>query len=388
MHRARLQKRYSSFTTYDALFKLHQLKFVHTNKRHSPEDPSIILLTTLITTYAMVPEMAKLLCHNFLDSRLIESCDGKTDFMTADSVWQPTSKGINLLQGFASRNGVAERHVHEALESPRNNMRLLILERQRDSDLVMADKGIVEIIFRRFVGIDGPNVKNTHSGSDSDSINDSMNGVHGVKLIKEKRIGGKIFQNLFTGRSCIDWLMTCCTFITEKEAGTVAARFLTLGLCQLVSEEKPSSLKNISPSKNALYQVTNLGMEAAQWIPKSHETSNGDSPRTNGATRDSNRSRMMIILTSPALRLLFREFLRDTHCEENFIFFTEVDDFLSSWNTNASQLDGDPSTEKMRETLASSYGRVDLSTSSDKCTDCASSRFVQRIPGTRLTMRA
>lgn len=362
MHRARLQKRYSSFTTYDALHKLSNLKFVHTNKRHSPDDPSIILLTTLVTTYAMVPEMARLLCQNFLDSRLMESCEGKSDFLTADSVWQPTPKGINLLQAFASRNGVAERHVHEVLESPRNNMRLLILERERDSDLVMVDRGIMEVIFRRFVGIDGPNVKNTHTGSDSDSINDSLNGVHGVKLIREKRIGGRIFQNLFTGRSCIDWLMTCCTFITEREACMVASRFLSLGFCELVSEDKPSSVKNLSPSKNALYRVTKTGMQAAQWIPKTQETSNGESPRSSGTIRDSNRSRMMIILTSPALRLLFREFLRDTHCEENFIFFTEVDDFLATWKTSASQLDGDPSMETMRETLAGSYGRLHLST--------------------------
>lgn len=358
MHRVRLQKRYSTFTTYDALHKLSNLKFVHTNKRHSPDDPSVILLTTLVTTYAMVPEMARLLCQNFFNARLMESCENKSDFMTADSVWQPTTKGLNLLQAFAARNGVAERHVQEALESQRNNMRLLILERERDTDLVVQDLGIMEVVFRRFIGVDGPNVRNNQNGSDTDSMNDALNGINGVKLINNKRIGGRIYQNVFTGRSCIDWLLLCCTFITEREAGSVAARFLVLGFCESLSEDKPSDTKVFSSSKTAFYRITKAGMQAAQWIPRNQDLPNSDSPKSTGTVRDSNKSRMMLILSTPALRLLFKEFLRDTHCEENFIFHTEVDDFLASWNKNISRHQDEPTTEVMRETLAASYGKA------------------------------
>lgn len=288
----------------------------------------------------------------------MESLEGKVDFLSADAVWQPTPKGINLLQSFATRNGVAERHIHEVLESPRNNMRLLMLERNRDNDLVLDDKGVMEVIFRRFVGMDGPNTKNSHAGSDSESVNESLTGMYGVKLVKDKRIGGRVYQNLFTGKSCIDWLMECCTFITEKEASGIAANFLALGFCELVSEEKPANPKSFLPSKSAYYRITRLGQQAAQWIARNPEAVNGESPKSNGTSRDSNRSRMMVILTTPALRLLFREFLRDTHCEENFLFYTEADDFIAKWNKDLVRVQNQPTPELMKETLASSYGRL------------------------------
>lgn len=357
VHRVRLQKKYNSFTTYDALHKLSNLKFVHTNKRYSPEDPSVILLTTLVTTYAMVPDMARLLCTNFLAARLLESCEGKTDFLTSDSVWQPTPKGICLLQGFTSRNGVTERHVHDVLDSPQNSMRLLILERERGTDLALQDRGTMEVVFRRLVGMDGPNIRSNNSSSDSDSLNDYPSSSVGVRLLREKRISGKNYANVFTGRSCIDWLMSCCTFITEKEATQVAARFISLGLCELIPDDKSILGKSgFNPSKIAHYRITKQGMQAAQWIPRTQEGANGESPKSTGTTRDSNRARMLIILNSPPLRLLFREFLRDTHCEENFIFFTEVDDFLHSWQENVHTLGEDPPVDTLRETLASSYG--------------------------------
>lgn len=71
--------------------------------------------------------------------------------------------------------------------------------------------------------------------------------------------------------------------------------------------------------------------------------------------RDSNTNRLTIILRDPALRLLFREYLRETHCEENLNFFIDVKVFLVEYqrakqNTPASKPD------TIRETLASAYG--------------------------------
>ncbi|KAL9626223.1 MAG: hypothetical protein Q9164_007919, partial [Protoblastenia rupestris] len=62
-----------------------------------------------------------------------------------------------------------------------------------------------------------------------------------------------------------------------------------------------------------------------------------------------------MILQDPALRLLFREFLRHSLCEENLSFYLDVKEFTSNYRalekSNAlTRLDA------VRETLAGAYG--------------------------------
>lgn len=112
-----------------------------------------------------------------------------------------------------------------------------------------------------------------------------------------------------------------------------------------------------SPSKGAIYIVTNHGQRIAGWIASPKSATNGDlsngRPRE-GATRDSNTNRMTVIIRDPALRLLFREFLRDTHCEENLAFYLDVKDFLGNYN-HAKKASSSPRLEVIRETLAAAY---------------------------------
>ena len=74
-----------------------------------------------------------------------------------------------------------------------------------------------------------------------------------------------------------------------------------------------------------------------------------------GVTRDSNTNRMTIIIRDPALRLLFREFLQEIHCEENLTFYLEVKRFLVDYGvakrSQPARLD------LIRETLASAYSK-------------------------------
>jgi hypothetical protein len=63
---------------------------------------------------------------------------------------------------------------------------------------------------------------------------------------------------------------------------------------------------------------------------------------------------MTVIIRDPALRLLFREYLRETHCEENLAFYVEVKSFLSEYE-NAKRSSTPPKPELIRETLASAY---------------------------------
>lgn len=67
---------------------------------------------------------------------------------------------------------------------------------------------------------------------------------------------------------------------------------------------------------------------------------------------------MISILSTPALRILFREFLRDTHCEENLQFYTEVKDFLTKWDALVRKYPSGPPLDAIREVLAGAYGMV------------------------------
>jgi hypothetical protein len=98
--------------------------------------------------------------------------------------------------------------------------------------------------------------------------------------------------------------------------------------------------------------------------------SNGDteSPSARvGVSRDSNTQKLDKILTDAALRLLFREQLRDTHCEENLSFYLDVEEFLKSCtealkgisaSSRAKDNDknGDRGLDAIKETMASAYG--------------------------------
>ncbi|KAI9715927.1 MAG: hypothetical protein M1828_000554 [Chrysothrix sp. TS-e1954] len=305
----------------------------------------------------MVAPMAKSLCNKFLAARLVESVEGKTEFSASDSIWQLTPKGIKLLENFAHRNGVQERHVFDVLDSARNKMNLLALERDPETDALNHDPATVEVIFRRFAGIDGPNIGSSTSGSDSESIQET-NGLVGVKITRDRRIGNRIHQYTFIGPALIDWLMNCCTLVDSREAEEIGTLFLGHNLIRMVQDEKGSSSASKFPaSRGCVYKITEDGQRAAKWIPDRREAGKNERERSPGSIRDSNTNRMMIIVTTPSLRLMFREFLKDTHCEENLVFYLEVRDFLNKWSFTLRKQKGveAPSLDTIRETLAAAY---------------------------------
>lgn len=52
--------------------------------------------------------------------------------------------------------------------------------------------------------------------------------------------------------------------------------------------------------------------------------------------KDSHTARLKQLLEEPALRSLFREFLRANFCEENLSFWLDVQDFKRRFNTSSS----------------------------------------------------
>jgi hypothetical protein len=419
-HRVRFTKIDHTFTSEEAINNLGSLKFSQSNRMPDPKDPSRIVTTTTTTTFSMAKEMARSVCQRFMDARFIEPADGKTGgiFPLKSALWQLTPKGMHLLQRFCQRNGINSRHIIDVLESPRNTMQLVILERDPSTDKVSHDKATVEVIFRRFVGQDGPNVKNSTSASDSDAVNEYYNGLIGVKMARERKVVDRIVPNTFTGKAAVDWLMDCCTTVDRRETYEIAELFVQHGLMYAALEDKVFTRQNLAasrfqPTKEAIFGVAEKGQRVAGWIkeplpsiptekpssskgqPSSREVGSETGNASNGTAatggrrptpRDSNNNRLLHIVNDPALRLLFREYLRDTHCEENLAFYIEVREFtkqydISERNRAFTRLDA------VRENLAAAYGAfsVSLSPWGYKLTF---RRPLQRFPSTRLTVRA
>ena len=370
-HRVRFQKIDHTFTSEEAINNLGSLKFSQSNRMPDPKDPSRIVTTTTTTTFSMAKEMARSVCQRFMDARFVEPADAKPipNFPLKNAVWQLTPKGMHVLTRFCQRNGINQRHVLDVLDSPRNTMQLVILERDGGTDKLSHDRATIEVIFRRFAGQDGPNAKTSTSASDNDSLSDYYNGLIGVKMASQRKILDRLVPNTFTGKTAVDWLMDCCTTVDRREVYEIAELFVQHGLIWAVVEDKVYAHQNsgasrFQPTKNAIYGLTEKGVRIAGWN-EGRESPNGDARaeaattgRVNGKNqpRDSNNNRLNIIVNDPALRLLFREFLRDTHCEENLAFYLEVRDFTRSYDTSErakafSRLDA------IRENLAAAYGK-------------------------------
>ncbi|KAI9709862.1 MAG: hypothetical protein M1812_007570 [Candelaria pacifica] len=363
-HRIRFQKIEHTFSSEEAINNLGSLKFSQSNRMPDPKDPSRIVTTTTTTTFSMAKEMARSVCQRFMDARFIESADGKTvpSFPLKNAIWQLTPKGMHVLHDFCQRNGIGQKHVLEVLDSGRNTMQLVILERDLASDKLSHDRATIEVIFRRFVGQDGPNLKSSISTSDSDSLSDYYNGLIGVKMARERKIYDRVVTNTFTGKAAVDWLMDCCTTVDKKETHKIAELFVKHGLIWPVVEDKVfrQSVPHASfqPTKSAIYALTEKGQIVAGWISKEKSSSSDESRKTieiNGIPRDSNTNRLSVILGDPALRLLFREYLRDTHCEENLSFYLDVVEFTTGYR-QATRKNTAPKIDTIRETLASAYG--------------------------------
>jgi hypothetical protein len=367
-HRVRLTKVEHTFLSEDAINNLGSLKFSQSNRMPDPKDPSRIVTTTTTTTFSMAKDMARSICQRFLEARFIESADGRYQsvYTMKGVVWQLTPKGISILDRFCSRNGIQQKQVAELIGA--SLPQLVSLERDGQSDKLLTDRGTVEVIFRRFIGANGFNIKSTVSSADSDSLSDYRDGLTGVKMAAERKVGGKTFRDTFTGKAASDWLLDCSTTVDKRETFEIAALFVEYDLMEAVQQDRAFMHQNpahslFQPTKHAIYQVTAKGRDLANGAlarGRASESEGLSAARSGGIARDSNTQRLDKILNDPALRLLFRENLRETHCEENLSFYLDVDEFVRQCRqairvaqkspNNAASLDG------IKEIMAQAYG--------------------------------
>lgn len=361
-HRVRFTKMEQTFSSEEAINNLGSLKFSQSNRMPDPKDPSRIVTTTTTTTFSMAKEMARSVCQRFLDARFIEPADGKSALIFAlkGAIWQLTPKGIHVLHRFCSRNGINSEHIKALLVL--DTMQLVEVERDTVTDKLSHDRGTIEVIFRRFVGQDGPNIKSNASISDSDSLSDYRSGILGVKMAAERKFADRVVKNSFTGRAASDWLLDCCSTIDRTETHEIAETFVRNALMCCVYPDKLYLSQNpggdFQPTKSAIYALTERGQRLCGWITRKDSGSSDDSRgkrREVRAAPGSNNNRLHMILQDPALRLLFREFLRHSLCEENLSFYLDVKEFTSNYRAlerskALARLDA------VRETLAGAYG--------------------------------
>jgi hypothetical protein len=356
-HRVRFRMIDFTFTSDEAITNLGSLKFSQSNRMPDPKDSSRVVTTTTTTTFSMAKEMARSVCQKFLEAKFVESVEGKTDFTNKSSVWQLTPKGIHILERFCSRNGIQSAHVKAVIESNRNPKQLVILERYTDTDLLHHDEQTVEIIFRRFVGLTA-----NETQSDSDSIHEFSTCTVGVKLVKHRPTASRPYEHTFHGRNAAQWLMDCSTMVDPREAIEIGSLFLQLKLIAPVDPR--NSDITFQPSKQFHYYITPHGERVAGWAAE--EVSLAEPPTAkarDGMGRDSNSNRTNAIIRNPSWRLLYREFLKDTMCEENLSFYLEVGEFERQYQSAISDK-GDNKVETIRETLAAAYGTFGCTTSS------------------------
>lgn len=349
-HRVRFRMIDFTFTSDEAVTNLGSLKFSQSNRMPDPKDSSRVVTTTTTTTFSMAKEMARSVCQKFLEAKFVESVEGKTDFTNKSSVWQLTPKGIHILERFCTRNGIQSAHVKAVIDSNRNPHQLVILERSTETDKLHHDEQTVQIIFRRFVGSTA-----NETQSDSDSIHEFAICNVGVKLAKNRKSANRPWEYSFNGRNAAQWLLDCSTMVDPREAIEVGSLFLQLKLIAPV--DLRNSENNFQPVKHVIYYITEEGERAAGWSADATSIPGEVTPAKarDGMARDSNSNRTNVIIRNPSWRLLYREFLKETMCEENLSFYLEVKEFDRQYKAAIGEK-GEGKVETIRETLAAAYG--------------------------------
>jgi GTPase-activating protein SST2 len=361
-----------TFTVEEALINLSSLRFTQSARMPDPKDPSRIITTTSTTTFTMAKEMARSIFQSFIEARFLEPLNSNLFNISKGTVCQMTPKGIAVLQRFCTRNGVTAVHVTRLLQSPRNKMTLLILERDLETDKLVIDRATIEVILRRFVGTQACRGDEMPNWEDR---TDYPNGLVGVEGVQETRINGRKYQYAFTGKSAINWLMDCCTTIDARETYRLCTQFIEHGLITNIAEDKSyiaetgQPIHNFQPTRQAIYALTSRAMKVCGWAVSdqtSDESSKTRSSKSNSATGlaptgaagtdISNRSRLNYILTDPSLRLLFREFLGASFCEENLSFYLDVTEYLDNYNRSKISGEGDDS-HKLQDYIASAFSK-------------------------------
>lgn len=295
---------YNTFTSDDAIQALGNLRFSHTVRTPDPNDPTRQQKTTTTTTFNMAREMAKSLCQQFQNCRLMENAvDPHNRSFRDKGIWHLTPKGLCVLQDFCVRTEVDVSTLRKHF-SHMEAIHLVRLDRNPDDDQLVLNRACVSIIFRVMMTslpLDGelsssgnassvsvstrsnstppsstsssvssatssstPSLSAPFAMSSSVSSGDSrvhMLGNYLLTLSKSNRQSSpknvKTMRTVFSSQMCCDWLVDYNTISCREEAEAITQEFIKYGWIEY-QDSKYNNLP-LKVSKVAMFIVTEKG---------------------------------------------------------------------------------------------------------------------------------
>ncbi|KAJ7265846.1 regulator of G protein signaling domain-containing protein [Mycena haematopus] len=377
----------NSFSTDEAAQNLASLKFSQSNRGPDPREPSRVVTTTTTTTFSMTRDMAKAMSQHFMDARLIENAtDPSSNLFKDRGVYVLTPKGLHVLERFISKNGINSDHLQNVFVTQPICIKLLHLERRSTDDEIIVTQSVITALFRRFVGRQPNYPPQTNTVPDAFvRYNERSKGVSLMDVTDRAQAlqsKGQAHKYCFAAVTALEWLCDFTSVVGREEAAEMAAQFVRFGLITLVSDKRKNNdsaiiftVRGSAPGGNspvsqhgefrctakAIYKITDEGRRVAHWdgargLQDSPNTSSANLTTTtrsslnyeaaHRAGKESNTDRLKYILDDPALRSLFREFLKGNFCEENLSFWLEVEDFKRKFNITSSAVAATPAPGK------------------------------------------
>jgi hypothetical protein len=256
----------------EACANLASLKFSQSNRAPDPKDPARIVTTTTTTTFSMTRDMAKGICQHFMDARLIENAADLDNLTFKDrGMYMLTPKGLHILERFITKNGISAEHLLKVFATQSICLKLLHLERRSSDDEILVGKGVIEILFKRFLGrqpnLARPEDEARHGGLLSVNKDERSRGRDGGPEEPDRNLGiivrkvataereskDKSAANspgsekdalvlthdyIFLASAGMDWLCDFTTIVGRDEASEMCAHFVRYGLIKLVPDLK------------------------------------------------------------------------------------------------------------------------------------------------------
>ncbi|KAF8897172.1 regulator of G protein signaling domain-containing protein [Infundibulicybe gibba] len=395
----------NSFSTDEAAQNLASLKFSQSNRGPDPREPSRVVTTTTTTTFSMTREMAKAMSQHFMDARLIENAaDPSSNLFKDRGVYMLTPKGLHVLERFITKNGINSDHLQQVFSSQPICIKLLHLERRSADDEIIVTQAVITALFRRFVGR-SPNYPPQASGplDPFQRYNERSKGVALMDVTERAQpLLGKSQQHHkhFVGREEAAEMAAqfvrfgLISLVSDKRKNNDSAIIFTVRGSAPGGNSPVTQHGEFRCTAKAIYKITDEGRRLAHWdgsrplgavdspngssanltsggrssVDGSMSESGSETPKKQGSegkihrrismaeklnanyeaaekkgNKESNTGRLRYILEEPALRSLFREFLRGNFCEENLSFWLDVQDFKRKFNITSSAMAVNPS---------------------------------------------
>ncbi|KAG1047869.1 hypothetical protein G6F43_009708 [Rhizopus delemar] len=310
-HRYLFRNYYNTFSSEDAIQALGNLRFSHTVSVPDPNDPSRLQRTTTTTTFNMAREMAKTLCQQFQNCRLMENAvDPQNRTFRDKGIWHLTPKGLCILQDFCIRTEVNVTTLRKHF-SHMEPIHLVRLERSPDDDQLILNRACASIIFR--VMMTSLPLESAESAGNASSVSVSTRQTNNVStppssttssvssanssslpslsapfamassvaggdtrvqllgnylLTLSKSDSNKIsprtiksMVTVFSSQMCCDWLLDYSTTSCREEAEAMASEFLKHNWLKYQDPKYNSKDTPLKASKAILFVVTEKGKQ-------------------------------------------------------------------------------------------------------------------------------